>query len=177
MQPDTVLKSERVKPALSLLRIVLGSLLLAVLARISIPVGPVPVSLQSLGILILGMTLGSKEATLSVLVYLAEATLGLPVLALGISKPLWMFGTTSGYLLGFVPAAYLAGMAKNSFKSALFYYSASLAVILLSGTAVLSLMLGVNTAIAVGLYPFIIGEVLKAIFGACSFSLKNKWLS
>ncbi len=177
MQPDTVIKSEKVKPALSLMRIVLGSLLLVILARISIPIGPVPVSLQSLGIIILGMTLGSKEAALSVLLYLAEATIGLPVLALGISKPLWMFGTTSGYLLGFVPAAYIAGMAKNSFKSALFFYSASLGVILLSGTAVLSLMIGVNTALAVGLIPFLLGEVAKVLFAATSFSLKNKWFA
>ena len=177
MHPDTVLKSEKVKPALSLMRVVLGSLLLVVLARISIPIGPVPVSLQSLGILILGMTLGSKEATLSVLLYLAEATIGLPVLALGISKPLWMFGTTSGYLLGFVPAAYLAGMAKNTFKSALFFYSASLAVILISGAAVLSLMIGVNNALSLGLYPFVLGDMLKVLFAASSFSLKNKWFA
>lgn len=175
MQPDTVLKSDKVKPMQMLLRIVLGSLLLAVLARISIPVGPVPVSLQTLGVLFLGMTLGSKEATLSVLLYLAEATMGLPVLAMGISKPLWMFGTTSGYLLGFVPAAYLAGMAKNTFKSALFYYSLSLSVILLSGTAVLSFMIGLNNAIAFGLMPFLIGDALKVLFAASSFSLKKKW--
>lgn len=177
MQPDTVLRSEKAKPALSLMRIVLGSFLLALLARISIPVGAVPVSLQSLGILILGMTLGSKEAVLSVLLYLAEATLGLPVLAMGISKPLWMFGTTSGYLLGFVPAAYIAGMAKNSFKSALFFYSVSLFTILASGTLVLSMMIGTSTALAVGFYPFIIGEIAKVLFAASSSSLKSKWFS
>lgn len=176
MQPDTVLKSDKVKPALSLMRILLGSLLLALLARVSIPVGPVPVSLQSLGILILGMTLGSKEAALSVVVYLAEATLGLPVLAMGLSKPLWMFGTTSGYLLAFAPAAYIAGMAKNSFKSGLLFYSLALGLILISGTVVLSFMIGMSAAFMAGFYPFIIGEVAKVLLAASTVGVKNKWL-
>ncbi|MFN4174934.1 MAG: biotin transporter BioY, partial [Parachlamydiaceae bacterium] len=76
-----------------------------------------------------------------------------------------------------IPAAYLAGMAKNSFKSSLFFYSLSLMAILLSGTAVLSLMIGLNSALAVGFYPFLIGEAAKVMFAASSMSLKSKWFS
>ncbi|MFC1786312.1 biotin transporter BioY, partial [Candidatus Neomarinimicrobiota bacterium] len=88
-----------------------GSLLLAVLARLSIPVpfSPVPITGQTFGILFLGVILGSRIGTLSVIMYISEGLIGLPVFAGGTMGFLYLLGPTGGYLIGFIPAVYLVG--------------------------------------------------------------------
>ena len=88
-----------------------GSLLLALLARLSIPVpfSPIPITGQTFGILFLGALLGSRIGALSVIMYIMEGTIGLPVFAGGSIGFLYLLGPTGGYLIGFIPAIYLIG--------------------------------------------------------------------
>ncbi|MCL6284725.1 biotin transporter BioY [Ruegeria sp. 2012CJ41-6] len=86
-----------------------GSLFIAVAAQISVPMWPVPVTMQTLAILIVGLSFGSRLAAVTLLAYLAEGALGLPVFAGG--KNLAMASTTIGFLVGFVAMAWLAGLA------------------------------------------------------------------
>jgi len=86
-----------------------GALALAVSARIKVPIGPVPITAQTLAVLLIGGLLGPKRGTLSVLTYLAAGASGLPVFAYG-GGMLYFCGATGGYLVGFVPAACLVGL-------------------------------------------------------------------
>lgn len=87
-----------------------GSLFIAMAAQISVPFFPVPLTLQTLAILIVGLTFGSRLGAATLMAYLAEGAMGLPVFAGGASAPA-LIGPTAGFLFGFVGMAYLAGLA------------------------------------------------------------------
>jgi len=89
----------------------LGSAILAISAQIAVPMWPVPATLQSLAVLLLGAFGGGRLGVASVALYLAEGATGLPVLANGNGGLAYMAGPTGGFLLGFLPAAWLAGLA------------------------------------------------------------------
>lgn len=173
MQKENALPIEKSNLGLSLIRIVLGSLFLTALSQVSIPVGPVPITLQTLGVLLLGITLGSKEAFFSVLLYLGEATLGLPVLAGWHANPLWFASPRSGFLFGFLISAILAGQAKDTWVSAITWLSLAVLATLTIGTSVLAFFIGVKQAFIVGFAPFIIGETLKVGLAAASLKIKK----
>lgn len=87
-----------------------GSLFIAIAAQISVPMYPVPMTLQTLAILLVGLTFGSRLGALTVVAYLAEGAMGLPVFANGMNGAAF-FGPTAGFLVGFVGLAWLAGFA------------------------------------------------------------------
>lgn len=87
-----------------------GTLFIAMAAQISVPFYPVPLTLQTLAILIVGLTFGSRLGAVTLAAYLAEGAMGLPVFAGGHSAPA-LIGPTAGFLFGFVGVAYLAGLA------------------------------------------------------------------
>lgn len=87
-----------------------GSLFIAVAAQISVPMIPVPMTLQTLAILIVGLTFGARLGAATLIAYLAEGAMGLPVFAGGKST-LALVGPTAGFLVGFVMMAWLAGLA------------------------------------------------------------------
>lgn len=155
------------------LHVVLGSIFLALISQISLPLPftPVPLTFQSLGILLLAMAQGKNKAAFSVIAYLGQATAGLPVLAGGLANPAWMVGPRCGYLLGFVAAAYVVGLVleKTSHKS-WSWKILSLAVgeltILTVGTAVLTLFFGFGNAVALGFVPFLINAAIKISIAA-----------
>ena len=96
----------------SIVLMVLGSLFLALSAKVSIPFYPVPMTLQTLAVLALGMAYGWRLGMATVALYLAEGALGLPVFTGTPDKGLglaYMLGGTGGYLLGFLPAVAIAG--------------------------------------------------------------------
>lgn len=163
---------------ISLLQVLAGSILLALCAQVAIPLPftPVPVSLQSLGVALLAVALGPKKATLAVIAYLAQASMGLPVLAAGSVNPLWMFGPRAGYLLGFVVSAYVVGrlMEKsknNHFVKTWLILSLNEIIILLLGAAWLGSFVGWQNSFAMGVMPFIPGALLKISAAAAS----TKW--
>ncbi len=93
--------------------LVLGaSLFIAIAAQISVPMFPVPMTLQTLAILLVGFTLGARLGTAALITYLAEGAMGLPVFA-NAGNGAAFFGPTAGFLVGFVGVAFLAGLAAD----------------------------------------------------------------
>lgn len=90
--------------------IVLGSLLLIISAKVQVPMWPVPMTMQSFVVLFLGAALGPALGTACVALYLGQGLAGLPVFAIpGAAGPFYFLGTTGGFLVGFLPAAWIAG--------------------------------------------------------------------
>ena len=148
-----------------------GSLLVGLCAQIAIG-WPVPFTGQTFAVLLTGALLGSRRGVLSVLVYLAEGVAGLPVFALGRSGFAVLLSPTGGYLVGFVAAAYITGLlAEKGWDrrvgttiSAMAFGNAAIYAF---GLAWLCLLMGVNKSVlAVGLYPFIAGDILKIALAA-----------
>lgn len=162
-----------------IVRILGASLLIAVSAQIEImlPFTPVSLTLQTFTVLLVGAMLGRKAGVLAVLAYLTEVSAGLPVLAGGTINPLAIVGPTSGYLLGFIAQAYIAGwiMEKNSPFSSTFAFTGlavGCAVQLSMGMICLVPFVGTENVLYMGLLPFIPGEVFKCL--ALTFALKKR---
>jgi biotin transport system substrate-specific component len=90
--------------------ILAGSLFVAIAAQINVPMWPVPMTLQTLAISIIGLTFGSRMAGLTLSAYLAEGAVGLPVFAEFSFGPAVLIGPTAGFLWGFVAMAWLTGI-------------------------------------------------------------------
>lgn len=157
--------------------LVLGaSALIAIAAQIRIPLpfSPVPFTMQTFAVLFLAAMLGGKKGALAVVAYLAEGALGLPVFSGGNAGLLYMTGATGGYLVGFVIAAYATGRLMEKKQSsgrttcsrALFALILGHATIHAFGVAWLGSLVGFNAALAMGFYPFLIGDIIK---GSLSF--------
>jgi biotin transport system substrate-specific component len=147
-----------------------GSLAIAAAAQIQVPLHPVPMTLQSLVVLLVGAAYGGRLGTATVLLYLAEGLCGLPVFAGFAAGPMALVGPTGGFLLGFVPAAALAGWlasrgwAAGSWRSGAMFLAGH-AVLFAGGIAWLGTLVGVERAIALGLLPFLPGPAVKVALG------------
>lgn len=168
-------KFSQSKTLVSLFQILAGSLLLALAAQIAVPLyfSPVPVTGQTLAIMFIGATLGSRKALLTVLAYLAEGALGLPVFSCATSGLASLLGLKAGYFFGFAIQAYLVGLFFERQKT--FSLPAALVALfsidllqLSLGALWLSLFVGVKSAMAMGFYPFILGETVKVLLAATS---------
>jgi biotin transport system substrate-specific component len=165
----------------SLFLIVLGSLLLAALARIEIvlPFTPVPITGQTFGVLLIGAALGSKRGAASMILYITEGAMGLPFFAGGGSGLGILTGATAGYLAGFVGAAYVVGWLaerglERSVRTSIIPFLAGTVIIYAFGITWLSIVLGsLSKAIALGVVPFLIGDGIKLI--AASLALPSAW--
>lgn len=156
------------KPAIKLAAVVFGSLLIAAASQIEVPFYPVPMTMQTFAILLVGLLFGARLGAAAVLVYLAEAALGLPVLSGGgtlatmLIKP-----TTAGYLVGFVGAAFVAGLiAERAAGRLVGVFAAALAgevVLMALGVAFLASLIGADNAVKYGFVPFILGDALKIV--------------
>ncbi|MBT8404999.1 MAG: biotin transporter BioY [Gemmatimonadetes bacterium] len=156
----------------------LGGVALAVLAvaaagRVDIPIpgSPVPQSLQTLAVVVVGGALGMRWGGVALLAYLALGALGLPVFAGGAAGASHLIGPTAGYLVGFVVAA--AGVGAygdragwSRLGSALLVLVLAHGAILLLGWTRLSASLGAGQAWAVGVGPFWFGGIAKSLVGA-----------
>ena len=92
--------------------VILGTVFIAVSAQVIVPFVPVPVTLQTLAVLIIGLSFGSKLGLVTVFTYLFEGAVGLPVFAGGAST-LALIGPTAGFLFGFLLMVYVAGLARD----------------------------------------------------------------
>jgi biotin transport system substrate-specific component len=151
--------------------ILLGSLFLAICSWISVPMVPVPVTMQTFGVLILGAMCGWRVAFSASFVYLAEGALGLPVFAGGAAGAHHLLGPTGGYLISFPLAAALVGyLAEKGWTTGLLRSVGVMflghGLILALGTAYLATKIGMDHALAVGFAPFVLGSVLKAALAA-----------
>jgi biotin transport system substrate-specific component len=156
-----------------LILVTAGSVLVALLAQVRIPLGftPVPITGQTLGVLLVGALLGSKRGAAALALYVAEGLTGLPFFAGGGSGWAHLFGATGGYLLGFVAAACVTGWfcergLERRFRTSLLPFAAGSAVIYLCGAGWLSAYVGASKALALGVLPFVVGDVFKAMLAA-----------
>lgn len=166
---DTVLP--RGGAAKAVAAVVLGSLLLTASAKVQVPFWPVPMTMQSMVILVLGMAYGSRLAVATVLLYLAEGLAGLPVFAGAGAGPAYMMGPTGGYLAGFVLGAYATGrLAERGWDRSPLTAAAAMAaghaLLFVPGVAWLAVLFGMEKAVAVGLAPFWAATLLKTALGA-----------
>lgn len=140
-----------------------------ILAPLSIPIGPVPISLTNLVIYFSLYILGMKKGTLSYLIYLLIGMVGLPVFSGFTSGPGKLFGPTGGYLIGFIPMAILAGIVIDRYTDkkliCLLAMIAGTIICYVLGTIWLAYQaqMDFTAAIWAGVIPFIPGDLLKMI--------------
>lgn len=154
----------------SIKMMVLASLfaaLTAVGAYIAVPIGPVPIVLANLFVLMAGLLLGPKWAPASMGIYLLIGVAGLPVFSGGASGPAALLGHTGGFLIGYPIAAFIMGLisgsGKPSLKKDIPAVLAGIAVVYLLGVPWLKHVIGMDWSrtIGAGMLPFIPGDLLK----------------
>lgn len=146
--------------------VLLGTVLIAISAQIQVPFWPVPMTMQTFAVLIVGATYGWRLGGATLIAYLIEGAAGLPVFAGLAAGAHHLVGPTAGYLVGFVVAALVTGyLAERGFgrnlATALVSFAAGTVVIFAFGLAWLSSLIGVEDAITHGLMPFILSEPTK----------------
>jgi biotin transport system substrate-specific component len=155
-----------------------GSIFLALMSQVAFPLPftPIPFSLQTLAVFLLGGVLGSKRAGFSVLAYLVQGSCGLPVFAGGLANPLWLLDVKAGFIASFLVAAFMIGklLEKNP-RENLFYLLGTLClgqtVIFALGMGWLSFYSGLEKAFVFGVVPFLSGAMVK--IGAAASILKG----
>ena len=166
---EAIKKNEINKITKIVLIAIFGTLLLTISAKIKIPFYPVPMTMQTFIVLLLGISLGSKIGLLTVSLYLLEGIYGLPVFAGTPEKGIgfiYFTGPTMGYLLGFLIAVYFAGSFKyeknliNNLIKLLFCVS----FIYILGMAWLGILIGWEKPIfKLGAQPFLLAELFKIL--------------
>jgi biotin transport system substrate-specific component len=159
--------------ALKFLTVLAGTGLLTASSYIQVPFYPVPMTMQTLAVTLVGAFLGWRLGAATVMAWLLAAASGLPVLAGDhLTGPAVFFGATAGYLWAFPAAAALTGWLAergwNGKRPLLAFVSllAGNALCLIVGGAWLSLLVGPGKAIALGVLPFVAGGVVKSALGA-----------
>ena len=157
--------------------ILCGSLLIGLSAQIAIG-WPVPFTMQTFAVLMIGALFGGRLGSLTVLAYLIEGVLGLPVFSLGRGGLPVLFGRTGGYLFGFVAAAYITGwLAQRAWDRRILTTIAAMIignlVIYCFGMLWLASMVGLKNALITGIYPFITGDLIK--IGLAAALLPSGW--
>ena len=137
-------------------------------AQVSVPMVPVPMTLQSLAVVLAGAVLGPRWGVAAMALYLGAAAVGVPALSEGRSGIAAVTGPTAGYLMGFVLAAWACGVAgeRDWLKRPLIgvgVLSAAHLLILVPGAAWLARGIGWTDALAGGFAPFLIGAVVKSV--------------
>ena len=144
-----------------------GSALIALCAQISVPFFPVPLTLQTFAVFLIGLTYGWRLGGITIVLYLAEGVLGLPVFAGGKSGLIVLMGPTAGYLVGFLLAATACGwFAERGFDRSYAKLFAALLVgnilLYVPGLLWLGSMIGWDQPVLeLGLYPFVLGDLMK----------------
>ena len=151
--------------------VVFGSLLMAASAQFKIPLYPVPVTGQTLVVLLIGMTYGLRLGGITIVAYLFEGAIGLPVFAGGTAGVSVLMGPTGGYLFGFLLAGVAMGyLAERGMGRTVFSTIAAMVigncVIYLCGALWLANFIGYSQAIVAGVLPFLYGDALKLIVAA-----------
>ena len=154
-----------------LLTSIIGSFILAISSKVQIPLTPVPVTMQTLVLLVMSMFLGWRGAVGATSLYLFQGAIGLPVFAHG-GGFIILFGPTGGYLFGFLIASLVVGyLAEKGWDKSVLLTFTSMTVgtliIYLFGVIWLSYLKDLNTALVFGLLPFITPDILKICLGTC----------
>ena len=167
---EAISKTSRIEKLFKLgLVIIASTVLITISAKIKIPFYPVPMTMQTFVILLIGITFGYKIGLAIVTLYLLEGILGLPVFASSPEKGMgivYFTGPTMGYLIGFLIAVYLAGIFKfnknliNTFLKLIFAVS----FIYILGLIWLGILIGWDKPIfKLGAEPFLLAELFKIL--------------
>ncbi len=150
----------------SLIKMLAGSILIAVCAQIHVPMYPVPMTMQPFAVILLGLLLPWRQAAGAVAMYIAETAMGLPVLV-GFAGGLHnLFGIKAGYIWGYIPMvvviSYLLQVfGKRSFLTKAVVVLAGQIVHFTCGVTVLAGFIGLKSAIMFGLFPFVVQDLIK----------------
>ena len=163
----------------------LGSIVLAISSKIKIPFYPVPMTMQTLIVLSIGVIFGWRIGLATISLYLFEGILGLPVFAGTPEKGIglvYFTGPTMGYLLGFLPAVYFSGSLKVNYKYNLFVrfilnfllFTFSVSFIYIFGLIWLSRFVPVEQLWIFGVKPFLLAELFKILILSVGVTILNK---
>ena len=167
---EAISKTLKIEKIIKLILITIaGSILITISAKIKIPFYPVPKTMQTFVILLIGITLGYKIGLATVTLYLLEGIVGLPVFANSPEKGIgliYFIGPTMGYLIGFTISVYFAGLFKydkgiiNTFLKLVF----SVSFIYIFGLIWLGILIGWDKPIfKLGAQPFLLAELFKVL--------------
>ncbi len=154
---------------------------MCIISPFAVPVGPISVTLATFAVYLSGAVLGKKLGGTAVMIYLLLGFIGLPVFsgfAGGIQR---LFGATGGYMVGYIPCAYITGLFADKFKKAWAYpvgMTLGTALLYAFGTAWFCLLTGskIIPALLTCVTPFLIGDVLK-IIAASALAVKLRPLA
>jgi biotin transport system substrate-specific component len=159
--------------AMDVVLVLAGTALTAIAAQVSVPLWPVPITGQTLAVLLVGSSLGALRGTLSMVFYAVLGMVGLPIFSDGSHGFSVIAGPTGGYIVGFIFAAALTGwLAQRAWDhrilGAILSFAAGSVVTFAIGLPWLAFSLGLNLeqTLQGGLYPFILGGVIKALLAA-----------
>ena len=167
---EAISKTSKIEKIIKLTLITIaGTILITISAKVKIPFYPVPMTMQTFIILLIGITLGYKIGLATVALYLFEGIIGLPVFANSPEKGIglvYFFGPTMGYLIGFLVAVYLAGSFKYNigFINTFLKLIISVSFIYILGLIWLGTLIGWDKPIfKLGAQPFLLAELLKIL--------------
>lgn len=156
-----------------------GVALVALLAKVSFFIGPIPITGQTLGVIVVGAALGARRGAASLTAYLVAGLAGLPVFAGPIAGPVYVLSPSFGFILGFIPAAFVAGwFAERAWDRkpwlAFVGFVAASVIPFLIGVPYMALILAVvvgadvtlASVLDAGVWPFLLPGLLKAAFVA-----------
>ncbi len=146
------------------------AILTGICAKLKIEIGPVPVTMQTFAVLLSGALLGSSKGAFSQLTYLIFGLLGIPLFSRG-GGIVYILSPTFGYIIGFVFAAYIVGYLcergwDKNLKTAILAMLIGNVSLYIPGLLWLSNFVGLKNVLAIGFYPFLIGDLLKIILAA-----------
>ncbi|MBZ9739134.1 MULTISPECIES: biotin transporter BioY [unclassified Mesorhizobium] len=156
--------------------VVLGTLFLALSSYIEVPMVPVPVTMQTFAVTLIGALYGWRLGAVTIAAWLVEGACGFPVLAGGAAGASYFVGPTGGYLFAFpivgALVGWLAERGWNGNRVVLAFIAMLLGNLacLVLGTAWLAVMIGAEQAITFGFVPFIVGGLLKSALGAATLT-------
>jgi biotin transport system substrate-specific component len=160
--------------------IVAGSIVVAFAAQAAIPLPftPVPITLQPFAVLLVGAALGARRGALALVAYLLEGAIGMPVFAAGAAGVGSILGPSGGYLIGFIPAAFVTGwFAERGWDRRFLTTWAAMALgstmIFACGLPWLAFYAGWDQVLALGFWPFLPGDLVKQL--AAAVALPNLW--
>jgi biotin transport system substrate-specific component len=158
---------------LDIVLVATGAALTAVLAQVAVPLYPVPVTGQTLAVLLVGATLGAARGALSLALYAVLGIVGLPVFSDYAGGVDVILGPTGGYIVGFIASAALVGwLSERAWERqvlrALATFAAGTLVVFAVGLPWLAIALGLDLGqtLAGGLLPFLLGGAIKALIAA-----------
>lgn len=172
LKTGTLLRLEDRSLAWKIGAVILGSLMLTLASKVQVPMYPVPMTMQTMAVGLVGALYGWRLGAVTVALWLAQGLAGLPVLAGANVGPAYFMGPTGGYLAAFILAAAFSGWmaergwgGQNVVRSFLTQLGQN-ALTLVIGGAYLATLIGPEKAIMAGVVPFVLGAVLKSALAA-----------